>query len=359
MLLIIPLTVYLAQQQQETQSHANPNTTLTFNPTSTTAPVNGQAEFDVLLTPGTNQVNFVKLVVKFDPTKLKADENSFQVNPGSGLSIRVPTVVNTNSLTVTLDVGVDRTKYISKATTIGTLTFDVIAPSDTPTQVDFDTDPNTGVLINSVGTNDFSENVFLKGAPATVTIQGDSISPSPSVEVSETPVPSISVEPDVSEAPSPSEANPSLSPDANAAPVCSALTADPTVGTAPTDVTFNVTGSDSDGTVSKITFNYGDGQIEDVTTGDTIGTDTLNFTQLHTYSTSGSFTATALLTDDGNGTSDTTNCSQNITISSGGEATDSATITPLAATGPSNAVVGLGFLGGLLFMIGALLFLAL
>jgi hypothetical protein len=342
----------LVQQQQETQSHANPNTTLAFSPASITKAVGDSVNFDVVLSPGGNQVNFVKLAIKFDPTKLEANEQSFVVDPVSNLSVVQGPTLENGTLTVVLSVQNDPTKVIQSNTKIGSVAFTTLSASDVPTQVSFDPTQIQIRSINSSNNDAFNENVFLNGAPASVTIQGEL---SPTSGPTEAPTEAPTAEP--TEAPVPTDV--SGTPEAGLAPVCDSLTPDVSTGEAPFSVNFTVTGNETSGSVSKVTFNYGDGNTEDVTTGGGLGTDTVSLTQAHTYASAGSFTASALLTDDGGATSDSTSCTQTITVSAGGSASDSATITPLAATGPSTKIVGLGAIGGMLFLIGALLFLAL
>ena len=362
-LLVIPLTVYLVGQQQNLRSKANPNTTLSFVPADQTASVGAQVNFDVWVAPGSNQVNFVKLVVKFDSTKLSATEESFVVNPSSNMSILQGPVIGEagDDLSVILSVESDPTKVIQTDTKIGTITFDVIGPSDTPTQVSFD---DTKIEIRSIsGANQdaFDENVFLNGVPASVTIQGEGaeVTPTPVTEVtpSLTPVPTIATTPTPTSTQSGSGATPSQSQ----APVCESLVTDRSPdGIAPLSITFTVNGSDTDGTINKATFSFGDGTIEDETAGGGLGTDTVNVQKAHTYNNPGAFTASALLTDDSSGVSDSTNCSVtvNVTNSDGSIGTGDGA-TPLPDTGPTETIVGTGILGGILFFIGALLFFAL
>jgi len=358
-LLVIPLTVYLVQQQQQTQSHANPNTTLAFIPASVTKSVGDTVKFDVDVSPGGNQVNFIKLAIKFDPTKLEANDQSFVLDPTSNLSIVQGPTVENDTISVVLSIQNDPTKVIQKDNTkIGSVTFNVIGEASTPTEVSFDA---TQIQIRSINSNNndaFNENVFLNGPPADVTIQGaGSTTPTtaePTVATTPTTEPTEAVTPNPTD-----EAN--ATPSTNQAPVCESLAIAPSaVGDAPFDVTFTVIGNDEDGTIDKVSFNYGDdSNVEDVSTGGGIGTASVSLDQAHTYESSGTFTATAVLTDDGGASSDSSTCTQAVTVSAGGSASESATITPLAATGPSNKVVGLGAIGGVLFLIGALLFLAL
>lgn len=368
-LLVIPLTVYLVQQQQQSQIKANPNTTLSFVPASQTAAVGAKINLDVLVAPGNNQVNFVKLVVKYDSTKLQATEKSFTLDPTSNLSILQGPTVGKNNLTVVLSVQNDPTKVIQQNTKIGSVSFDVIAASDNPTQVAFDSNQIQVRSINGANQDSFNENVFLSGAPAQVTIQAGDITPTPSVSPSPnptaSPTPNPSLTPTATPTPDPnltpiptSTPGATTTPSENSAPICESLTIDKeTTGTVPYSVTFTATGTDANGTIDKVTFNYGDGPVDDETTGSGIGTDSVTVPKAHTYQSAGSFTATALLTDNIGGLSDTSSCSATMTISGGGLTTE--TVTPLPATGPNSTIVGVGALGGILFLIGALLFFVL
>ena len=356
MLFIIPLTVYLVQQQQETRTQATPNTTLSFVPASKTAIIGEQISFDIIVSPGNNQVNFIKLVLKYDPTKLSATENSFEVDPASNLSILEGPVLATDTLSVVLSVQSDPTKVIRTDTKIGSVTFEVIGASDLPTEITFDPDQIQIRSISGANQDAFNENVFLNGAPANVTIQsgeGD-LTPTPTA----TPSATLSLTPTPTSTPSGNGATPAE----NQAPVCESLNLDvSTSGVVPYDVTFTAAGTDADGTIEKVTFSFGDGNVQDVASGSGITTDTVDVSVPYTYQSAGTFTASALLTDDQSEISDSASCSTTITVTDGsdidGELNVSA--TPLPETGPTETFVGIGMLGGILFLIGALLFFAL
>ncbi len=275
-------------------------------------------------------------------------EKSFTINPASNLSILQGPVIGEagDDLSVILSIENDPTKVIQKDTKVGTIAFDVIGPSDTPTQVSFD---DTKIEIRSLsGANQdaFNENVFLNGVPATVTIQaGTEVTPTPTINTSPTPTSTQSAD--------------GATPSNNQAPVCESLVTDRSPdGAAPLLITFTVNGSDTDGTINKATFSFGDGTIEDETTGGGIGTDTINVQKAHTYNNAGTFTASALLTDDSSGVSDNTNCTVSVNVTDGSSGA-SGSATPLPDTGPTETIVGAGVLGGILFLIGALLFFAL
>lgn len=352
-LLVIPITVYLVQQQQELQTRATPNTTLSFVPADQTASVGAKVNFEIWVSPGNNQVNFIKLVIKYDSTKLSATADSFTVNPDSNLSVIEGPVIGAagDELSVNLSVGSDPTKVIQQDVKVGDIIFEVIAPSETPTEIAFD---DTKVEIRSIsGTNQdaYSENIFLNGTPATVTIQEAQAS-----AATQTPTPT----PTIVATPTPTSTQSAGSSSGNQAPVCESLITDrSTDGAAPLSITFTANGSDTDGTISKATFSFGEGTIEDVTTGGGLGTNTVNVQKSFTYNNQGSFTASVLLTDASGGvSSDSSSCAVTITVT-GGSGSGSAEITPLPDTGPRETIVGAGLLGGILFIIGALLFFAL
>ena len=151
----------------------------------------------------------------------------------------------------------------------------------------------------------------------------------------------------------------------NKPPVCDSFTADKEASTsAPFTVTFTAEGSDSDGIVDKLSLGFGDGNTQDLTETGGIGEESAVSAKLsHTYQNSGTFTATATFTDNDGAISDSSNCSKTISIEdSGGIATPTATPTPLPTlppTGPDRIVVGIGILGAILTVLGAVIFLAL
>ncbi len=367
-LLVIPVTVFLVQQQQNLQSNANPNTTLSFVPPDKTASVGEKVDFDVWISPGNNQVNFVKLVIKFDALKLSTQKDYFVLNPASNLSIIEGPIVGADgdTISVILSVENDPTKVIRADTKIGTISFDTLDVSDVPTQISFDNQQVQIRSINGANQDAFNENVFLNGTPANLTIQeGADVTPDPSVTL--TPTVTGALTPTITAAatftPNPTSTNSGegAAPSTNQAPVCESLITDrSTDGTAPLSITFTATGNDTDGTISKVSFSFGDGTVEDVTTGGGIGTDTVNVQKSFTYNNANSFTASALMTDDNGGvSSDSTSCAVTVTVSDGdGSTVDSGGAT-VAPTGPTETIFGIGAIGGILFLVGALFFFAL
>jgi len=397
-LLVIPLTVYLVQQQQENRTQATKNTTMSFTPSSATAQVGEDVSFDVMLVPGNNQVNFVKLVIKYDPTKLKATNTSFVVDPNSNLSVLQGPVVGTDTISVALSVGSDPTKVIQADTKIGTLTFNVIDGPAENSQIIFDTATEVS-SINGSNNDAFNENVFLSGSPASVTITDGT---------GGTTDPEISPEPSIGQ----------TSGGTNVAPICNNLTpSDSLTGEAPYDLSFVVNGSDSDGVIRSFKFTFEPNEIITISSTSAEAKSIATVTSpIHTYETAGSFTASVVLTDDLGGTGSSVACSKSITITAADDSGGATTTTtsnnttntntsttstndegtdeddsdnsdiaqtsddtdttesdsfadasetsevspsPMPATGPSQTIMGFGALGGILVLIGTLLFFAL
>ncbi len=374
LLIAIPLTVFVVQKQQQTRSNASPATNLSFletatqTPTTETTPktvsVGNTVSFDVVMNPGVNVVGGLTLIINYDSTKLSVEgqgitPNTEKMGDSKGLA-NTPGQIN-----VSFFPAADPLKAITQTTTIGTVIFKALAITDvgTPTRISFD----SNTIVAPIGGGDTNSNVLAGSSPAFVAIvEQGTISPTV------TPVPSVTIQPSATPAPTaastpaPTAAS-TPAPTAaatNQIPVCSSLAIDvPATGTAPYTVNFTATGTDSDGTIGKVSFNFGEGAVQDITSGGGIGTNTINVPTSHIYSSAGTFTASAVLTDDGAGVSAA--CSQTITVnagdSSGGATlapTEQPTATPsLAPTGPTETLMGIGILGIIFIIIGgALLF---
>jgi hypothetical protein len=371
----IPLTVYLLQQQQEVRSHAEQSTTLSFSPDSTTAApiqkaVGDAIPLDIVVDPGKNLVSFVKLEITYDPTILAtASADAFKANVTAFPSVLEGPVYSNGKIAVTLSVGPDPTKAIQQKVTAATVNFTALkdTPAGTPTMVTFTT--NTQAL--SLGSNDqASENVLLSPLPAAIAI--GAAAPTSSIP-SGTATPTVPVTDVPTAAPSPTTAAPSLSPTIastpgigapNIPPTCTSLVVDrQTTGASPFSITFTANGSDTDGTVSKVSFNFGDGQVSDVTNSGGIGTASINAQASHTYNNPGTYQATAILTDSSAGVSvPSDTCKQTITVTTasgsagtgGGTGGGGAVTAPsptMPATGSTAIAIGAG-LGALALIIG-------
>ena len=372
LLIGIPLTVYILQQQQHTASHAAPSTNLAFSPDSSSASpiqknVGDSIPLQITVDPGKNLVSFVKIEIQYDPTIVAiAKTNGFQANTTVFPSVLEGPVYTPGKIAVTLSIGPDITKAIQQKVTAATVTFAALknTPAGTPTIISYTS--NTQVL--SLGSNDqASENVLSSATPATIAIGGAAPSGPTSSIPSGTPTPTTPVSGSPTVAPTPTTA-PTVSPTpplsgapapttANAAPTCSSLNVDrATTGNAPYSLTFTAAGNDSDGTISKVSFNFGDGQVSDVTQAGGIGTATVNVQASHTYNNPGTYQASAILTDNGNATSAGSSCTQSITVNaaSGGGTTNPTPTMP--ATGSTDMTIGIGLGATLLIIGGGLLF---
>jgi trimeric autotransporter adhesin len=361
LLIAIPVTVFLVQQQQKTKSAAVAATTISILPASQ-APIHvgDDVTLNIQVNPATatttNLVSFVKFTILYDSTKIATDGAGFVADTTVGLPtiLKGPTY-GTGTISITLSAGGNAQKVIQNITNIGAVTFKAIATTDSaPTQITFGTD--TQVL--SLGTSDqFNENVLASANPAVLTIIGGDVTPTPTVTIAPTPT-----------------ATPT--PVSNA-PTCSSLTADTTSGTAPLSTNLTVTGASNNSTISKVTFNFGDGQSQDITASGGIGTNSVSVLQSHSYTTAGTFNASATLTDANSAVSSSTNCTLTITVGGGTTTTTNTTTvvtaptatptpvqqviaqpSPLPPTGPAD-LIKIGSIGAVIMLIGAVLLFAL
>lgn len=378
LLIAIPLTVFVVQQQQQTRSNASPATQLSFidpatqNPTTQSNPkivtVGQNVTFDVVMDPGSNVVGGLTLIINYDSTKLQVVGQGITPNTAV-MGNLLGDIQNTpGQINVSFSpAAIDPTKAITQKTTIGSITLKAanITEVGTPTQITFD----SNTIVVPIGSGDTNSNVLAGSSPAFVAIAAEGeITPTPTTQAGVTPSPTATPRPSSTPVPTVTSAPaPTATPipqAENQIPVCSGLAMDvPASGTTPYTVNFTATGTDSDGTISKVSFNFGEGAIEEVTSGGGIGTSSVNVPGVHTYSAAGTFTASAVLVDDAGGSS--TACSQTITVTEGQAAPTGSTaqVTPvteqpptatptIAATGPAETIMGIGILGILFTVVG-------
>ncbi len=206
LLVAVPLTVYLVQQQQKSRISAVAKTTLSFNPASKTVSVDETFNLDIRVDPGdTNQVSLLKFIINYDPAKLATEAAGATICPASPTEAFCPNlsafpnvmqgpIYEPGKISVTLSVGNDLSKAVKALATAGTVTFRALAltESGNPTQITYSDAPDTKVL--SIGTNDqFNENVLLDRSPALITIIGEgpplTETPSPTLSPTEGPTP--------------------------------------------------------------------------------------------------------------------------------------------------------------------------
>lgn len=364
LLITIPVSVYIAQKRQETRTQAAQSTKLSFSPATLSVGVSETIKLDIILDPGAgpnaNHVSFVKLTIGYDSSKLSiVDPPGLAPNTNPADNNKLTEILEGPSYppgvaSITLSVGADPTKAVKTITKIASISLKTLAATDTnnPTKIIFDS--NTQVL--SVAPADqASENVLLSAPPATVIIGGKAApagTATPTAAPTQTPAPQ----------------------GLNKLPICTALTIDRQAsGSAPYLIVFGASGNDPDGTIGKVTFNFGDTKVEDVTTGGGIGTNVANVQASHTYKNPGTFTASAVLTDNNGALSNVASCTQVITVAGLGgvpqptEIAEQPIPTELAQQpppilpppGPTETIIGIGIIGAILSIIGGILFFTL
>lgn len=367
LLVIIPLTVFLVQQQQKTTTQAAQTSILSVIPATQSMAVGDERDFQIRLDPQQNQVSFVKATITYDPTKLETSQAQVDINEADFPTTLAGPTVSGGNITFTVSVGSQPGSAVDSATTVATIKFKALAATTQGQTTPITIVRNQSQALSIASSDQFNEDVLAGTNPSNVTIAQSGTTPS------------------VSPSPSSSPATGGAT-GGNQVPVCSSLSIDRSAsGTAPYSITFTVNGNDSDGTISKATFTFGDGVQEDETQGGGLGTNSVNLAKSHTFNNAGTFTTTATLTDNNNGVSEVGTCTQTITVSAAGSGTSGGTgtiitvsptptatpsggfipvetptpiPTSLPAVGPADMLVKIG--GALLFtLIGVVLLLAL
>jgi len=367
-LIAIPFSVYIAQKRQGIKSKATASTTLSLDPATPTVKVGDTLTLNVMLDPGigpsANQVSFVKLSISFNAEKFTAESLKPNMDSQNALtSVLEDVALTSGKASISLSIGADPTKVVTTKTKIAILKLKALSPteSNNPSSIIFDSSPNTQVL--SIATSDqTSENVLSTSNPATVTISGTaSITPIPT-SVAGSPARPSTLTPITT--PSPSSGGFTGTMPVGLTPVCSSLSTDNLIiGTAPYSLTFTASGSDPDGTISKISFNFGDGPVQVLTSGGGIGTSSVSGQLAHTFTTPGTYTVYSILTDNNDNLNPTTeSCTKTITINPVGFAGENGEAIPppviaLPPTGPSENIFGIGAIGVILTIIGGALFI--
>lgn len=362
----IPVTIYVVQQQQELRSRAAPTSNLTITPSTQTVAVGDAFTVDVSVDPGQNIVSYVQFDATFDPQFVEVI--SIEPNTSSfPLTLEGPNIGN-GSAQLAVGIGGPNqgnaaTGAIQTATTVATINLRALAETGTtPTEVGF-VQSDTQILSLSVDDGP-GENVLSSATPAQITIQaGSGVTPSPSVSPSVSP----SISPSV--APATPTPTPTVAP--NSAPQCTSLSVSPAnSGVVPFSVNFTAEGSD-DGLITKATFNFGDGDIQDVLDG--LSASTVSTQQSHTYQNQGSYTVSVTFTDDAGAISQ--QCTQIIEVTAGtgapggdtgdtGTDTGTPSATPLPTkppiADPGGVIETVAIAGGvILTIVGGILIFAL
>jgi len=385
LLVAIPLTVYLVGQQQKTKSSAEAATKLSLVQTPQTVKVGERITFDVFADPSNiNQIGFIKLVLLYDPTKIATVPGSFAVAqwPSADGSTFTPSVpigpeYTDGAITVSMSVGGSPQNVLQRSSKIATVTFVALDKTDSgvPTQVTFGNATQVLSLGGTTNTDEGAINMLSNSSPGQINItDGDTpVTTTVTTTVTSTLTGAATETSTPTDTPTPTDAGSANGATETSTPTdtptpttvvglsCSSLTLDPgTSGTAPFAVNLTAVGNSTDSTISKVSFNFGDGQTQDVTDSGGVGTNSISVLTSHTYATSGNFNASATLTDvDGNTT--TGSCKAVVAVTAQEGASPTVTIaspSPLPATGPTG-LIAVGAIGVMLTFIGALLLFAL
>lgn len=197
LLISIPLILFVSRQKQEVRSRANISTTLSFTPASApSSPIQKKIgdsfPVDIMVDPGNNLVSFVRLQVKFDPSKI-ALTNTGAFTPNiSAFPVTIEGPVTTNdTLAVSVSIGSDPTKAIQKITKLGTLNFKAIgATSGQPTQITYTA---LTQALSAAATDQAAENILSSTTPAYITVNHEV---NPSITSGPTATPGASTTPE-------------------------------------------------------------------------------------------------------------------------------------------------------------------
>lgn len=381
LLTIIPIILFLVRQQQSTQSEAAKSSILSFNPpNSSTTTACTDFSVDVKVDPGQNVVSIVDLYVTFDPTAVQL----LEITPDAQI---FPTTVRSGDIqngtgegSIMVSIGPNVANAIRTSSRVVTLKFKPIKAGSATINID----PAKSQVLSLAPADKPTENVLASTSPASVSITqsttcssgtisptGATASPTPTAIPSPTPTggvggnnqptPTTIITPTptgtatISATPTPSGPN--------QLPICTSLTVSPSAtGSAPFSVLFTGDGNDPDGTISKATFNFGDGNTIDVTNG--LSKQFVSIQQSHTYQ-GGNFSAFLTLTDNRGGVSSASACTVSIGVKASPTPTGSMeptgipTATP-SITSPGGSFATFGVIGGvILLFLGGILLLSL
>ncbi len=363
-ILAIPLTLFLIRRQQELRGSAAPTTTLAIEPNTVTANTcQNPITMDVFVDPDKNLVSIVDMYIVYDATKLELSK----INPNKTsfpLTLRGPNYTS-GKANISVSIGSDVTRAIQEKTKVATLEFKPLAAtSGGPVTVSLDK-AQTRVFSLSK-TDEAGENVLLNTLDTAVTITAQANCPAVSPGVTGTATPSATITSAVTPTTAATTPTPTTPPLVNQAPVCTALTASTTSGAAPLTVNFIARGTDANNTIAKATINYGDGPAQDITTGGGIGTNALNLSTSHTFTTAGTFPVAVTITDvDGAVSSASASCSQTITVTAataggtngGGAGGTGGTQPTPTLESPGSALQTVGIVGGIVMALAGGFFL--
>lgn len=395
LLAAIPLTLYLVQQQQEVRSRAAAATTLCFTlPNNNTClgatpPLQKAAGdvFDVEVLVNPSDVNVIadaRLEITYDPTVIATESSPLRTDKAAPVAPNqnaLPVIVEENysSGRILIDMAVqpgNPAGGVRVPTKIATIRLKALANTTTPTRITF----GPGTSLASSKESDIADvNVLAPNGATGMSLSIGATTPTVTTTMTPTVSPTATVTPTGGQTVSPTPTT--VAATSNLPPICDTLNVDRTPsGTAPFSIAFTATGNDPDGTISKVSFDFGDGPVQDVTSAGGIGTKSVSVQVAHTYNKPGTFNVSATVTDNAGTVSNPTTCKATVTVTSttgstnGGAAGgvgspdggDTSVLTPTETAeptmkdpGPSETIVGIGIAGVLLSILGGILFFAL
>lgn len=187
LLVSIPLGVFLVSQRQGLPGKAVPATTLSLYPTAVTKETNQIFILEVKINTGENQVTAAELHLSFDSSKLEGQS----ISEGTFLPVKlVPGSINQATGKASITLGSQPAEPKRGQGTLAFITFKTKTVPGT-TQVSFD----STTQVAGVGE---AGNVLTGTSPASITIAGGNITPTPTQGPTATPTIRPSVTPTVS-----------------------------------------------------------------------------------------------------------------------------------------------------------------
>lgn len=198
LLLSIPLTISLISQQEKTQSQAaGGSTVLSFSPdSSTTTPIQASVgspfDLDLYVTPGSDQVTFIKYQITFDPAKIQLDTSNPVTLNTTKQSVTDKVVSNvegpvlnnsSGTLAQAVSVGSNPGDAITTKTKVATVHFKAVGGTNGgTTTITFNT--TVSQVLSSSSNEQASQNVLASTMPAVISISGNgtpNLSPIPTI----------------------------------------------------------------------------------------------------------------------------------------------------------------------------------
>lgn len=172
-ILVLPLALFILNQQTQLRSQAEKTTTLSFEPDTAVTPLEinkGENQtIDIVINPGQNLVSTVKLDIELDQSKITySGSNAFTPNSNAfPVTVEEP-VYEKNKMTVTLSIGSDPTRAVREKTSVGTLTLTGVELTDQDsTNVIF---TNETQVFSLAPNDEAAENVLSIASPARILV---------------------------------------------------------------------------------------------------------------------------------------------------------------------------------------------